>query len=605
MSRSKTSSQDTSHTTGTTEFEFDISPDGDGILQWAEHKQGADGKAFTLTTPIANFTPVLAERRAVHTGFDTVEELVFNAFRAGRYSGEVTLTKADITGLRPDVKFPADCRYYLGKGNREKLIEFMLRQCEEKPLIDVYEHTGYIIKDGERVFVNGLNSITIEGAVKDYIVCLPEDLAGYQFSDIQDSEQEIFNTLLIRYPAAVPAPLYFVLISMAFLSPLNAILREVGHTPRFLPAIIGRTGSFKTTVSNLNLNFFGVFSYNDRAPLSFDDTENAVGIKLSLLDGVLASLDDKIPPTTQDIKRKTEKIEQAAARMIGDRRGRGRVTSDIKLRDSFIAKGNLVTTAEEMYRNTGESGVARYISIELKQGDISVEKLVEVQNKAHHLNNAMSLYIQWVLQNWDDIKSHIKERFIGLRNEAQSGGHFRLAEAVAHLQIGVIFFSEWLISVEQITPEQAEQMQSKSWAIFLSLAAKQENRIVEENPVEMFLAGLREMLARGTVKLADLATYEGGTIWRSEKLIGYRDSRYCYLYPDATYSEIRAHYAAQDKLFPLSKQTLLQRLSDEKLIESGKKQITKQKRIPGIKNPVRLLWLKAEAVDEEGVDGNE
>lgn len=602
---SKRRTKDQISPVGATAFEFDISPGGDGILKWVECKQGADGSPFTDSTPIANFTPVLVERRAVHTGFDTVEELVFNAFRAGRYSGEVILTKADITGLRPDLKFPADCRYYSGKGNREWLIEFMLKECEDKPLVDIYEHTGYIVKDGERVFVNGLNSITCKGFTKDYIVRLPEDLAGYRFLEIQDSESEIFNTLLIRYPAAVPAHLYYTLVSMAFLSPLNTILGEVGHTPRFIPAIIGRTGSFKTTIANLNLNFFGVFSYNDRAPISFDDTENAVGIKLSLLDGVLASLDDRLPPTTQDIKRKTEKIEQAAARMIGDRRGRGRVTSDIKLRDSFIAKGNLATTAEEMYSNTGESGVARYISIEIKQGDISVEKLVEVQNRAYHLNNAMSLYIQWVLQNWEDITSHIKGQFIDLRNKAQSGGHFRLAEAVAHLQIGIIYFSEWLISDKQITPEQAEQMQSKSWKIFLNLAAKQEHRIVEENPIEMFIAGLREMLARKTVRVVDIATCESGLTGLSEKLIGYRDNGFFYLYPDATYSAIRAHYAALDKQFPLSKQTLLQRLSDEKLIETSERQTTKQKRIPSVKNPVRLIWLKADAVDEEGVAENE
>lgn len=601
---SKRRTKDRSSPVGATAFEFDISPGGDGILKWVECKQGADGSPFTDSTPIANFTPVLVERRAVHTGFDTVEELVFNAFRAGRYSGEVILTKADITGLRPDLKFPADCRYYLGKGNRERLIEFMLKQCEDKPLVDIYEHTGYIVKDGERVFVNGLNSITCKGFTKDFIVRLPEDLAGYRFLEIQDSESEIFNTLLIRYPAAVPAPLYYTLVSMAFLSPLNAILGEVGHMPRFIPAIIGRTGSFKTTVANLNLNFFGEFSYNDRAPISFDDTENAVGIKLSLLDGVLASLDDRLPPTTQDVKRRTEKIEQAAARMIGDRRGRGRVTSDIKLRDSFIAKGNLTTTAEEMYSNTGESGVARYLSSETKQGDISVEKLVEVQNRAYHLNNAMSLYIQWVLQNWEDITSRIKGQFIDLRNKAQSGGHFRLAEAVAHLQIGIIYFSEWLIAAKQLMPEQAEQIQSKAWKIFLNLAAKQEHRIVEENPIEMFIAGLREMLARKTVRVVDLATYESGLTGQSEKLIGYRDNRFFYLYPDATYSAIRAHYAGLDKQFPLSKQTLLQRLSDEKLIETSERQTTKQKRIPGVKNPVRLIWLKSDAV-EEGVAENE
>ena len=55
----------------------------------------------------------------------------------------------------------------------------------------------------------------------------------------------------------------------------------------------------------------------------------------------------------------------------------------------------------------------------------------------------------------------------------------------------------------------------------------------------------------------------------------------------------------------LSKQTLLQRLSDEKLIETSERQTTKQKRIPGVKNPVRLIWLKADAVDEEGVAENE
>ncbi len=590
---------DASPPIGKSYFDSNTEPGGDGILKWYENKQGADGNQFLTEKAIANFTAKLQERRLIHDGSEIREELLYVWFRSGRHGKPVLLTKADITGIRPDVKFPSDCRVYPGKGNRELFIEYMLAQCEQIEPTAIYTHTGIIEDNGERIFLNQGKSITAEGLTDSYNVQLPEDLAGYKFLDIADPEQDIFYTVLALYPAAVHTQLYFTLTAMAFLSPLMSILREVNCIPRFVPALIGKTGTFKTTISNLNLNFFGQFSHYDRSGVSFDDTENSVGYKLSLLSDVLASLDDRTPGGTLAEKKKMSQIEQAASRLIGDRRARSRMTSDLKMRRSYFAKGNLTTTGEEMFNDITESGVARYIALELKPGDVDISKIVEVQNRAYHLNNAMSFYIMWVLKNYDSIKSRAKDLFIGFRNDAQSGKYFRLAEAVSHLQLGIYFFSEWLVSAKQLTNEQAEQMRAKTWNIFTALAAKQDKRVQEENPVSMFTEAIKEMLARNTYRVLDITLPNFATQSISEKCLGYKDGSFYYLFPDAVYSAVREHFSKLDKVFPLSKQTLLQRLAEAEMIEPSAKQNTKQKKLSGSKTPKWFLWLKASAIEEK------
>ena len=308
-------------------------------------------------------------------------------------------------------------------------------QCENAPVSTLYQRTGYTTIDGKRVFLNGDYSITAEGLTDKYNVAFSGQLSNYRFT--ADRHENRFETLLKLLPSTAPQSLVYAGLGLSFLTPLNALLREVGIEPCFILYFTGKTGTRKTTMAKLLLNFFGSFDNGTAPPAGFRDTANAVEKKFALTDSTLVLLDDRIPSTTPKVKAQMEAMEQSVARQIGDRSGRARMNADGSLKPTYRPNCNLIITAEESFSNVGESAIARSISVELEPGDVNLNALTEVQERAAHLNECMGDYIQYILQNWETLQATLKPLFLEYRNKAQSGGHGRLAECVAHLQIGI------------------------------------------------------------------------------------------------------------------------------------------------------------------------
>ncbi len=542
-------------------------------------------------TAVANHTPLLKEQRIIDNGIEVSEELVFAVRRASRMEAETAVTLKEILGQTPNLKFGAACRIFLSRGAKAHYSEAMQIQCENAPRSTVYQHTGFHEIDGKRVFLNGKHSVTAEGLTELYNVSCEGALANYGFT--AEKHEKRFETLLSKLPAVAPKSLIYSGLGLAFLTPLNELLRKEGIEPQFILYFTGKTGTRKTTLAKLFLNFFGTFDNGTASPAGFRDTPNAVEKVFALCDSTLVLLDDRIPSTTPKIRAQMESMEQSVARQIGDRSGRARMNADGSLKATYRPKCNLIITAEESFSNVGESAIARALSVELRPGDVDLNVLTEVQANAVHLNECMSEYIQFVLQRWDDLRTRLKPLFVELRSGAQTGGHGRLAECVAHLQIGISIMCEWLLSISVIDEAKAEEIKAAAWGVFQQLSDEQNRRIIEEKPVKLFLDAIREMKDRGTIKIIGLGDKESSF----SPPIGYADSEFYYLYPNELYSAVRLFYSQQDKSFPLGKAALFQQLAVDMLIEPDKNQTTRTKRI-GSKRP-RLLWLKRSALDRE------
>ena len=573
---------------------YEYSPDG--TLYYIEGKEDKNGNTYTETTAIANHTPLLKEQRIIDNGIETTEELVFTALRDFRKGADTAISLKDVLSQTPNIKFGAACRIFLGRGAKSRYSEAMQIQCENAPLTMLYQHTGYTTIEGERVFLNGGHSVTKDGLTDKYNVLLSGQMENYVFTDKKVSER--YKTLLSLLPSVAPTSLVYAGLGLSFLTPLNALLRDCGIEPCFILYFTGKTGARKTTMAKLFLNFFGAFNNGTAPTASFRDTTNAVEKKFALADSTLVLLDDRIPSTTPKIKAQMEAMEQAVARQIGDRSGRARMNADGTLKATYRPKCNLIITAEESFSNVGESAIARSISVDLKPGDINLSALTKVQQNADHLNQCMSDYIQFVIRNWDSITEQAKPLFLEYRDKAQNGGHGRLAECVAHLQIGIYFMCEWLLGENIVDEAQAERLRTAAWNVFIELADKQNRRIVEEKPVKLFLDAVREMRDRGTIRIVDIDCTND---YNSSSVVGYRDKDFYYFYPDSIYTEVKKFYSAQDRNYPLGKAGLFQQLAIDGLIETDKDQTTKAKRIKNGKRP-RFLWLKADALDEEKED---
>ena len=517
----------------------------------------------------------------------------------------------------PTERFEPGCRLYLQRGANARLIECILQQCEYRNLRkDVYAHTGYIKTEDSLVFLNANCSITKDGISTRYNVDLDNGRSGYGFSTEKDDDryETVFRVLPHQTVSAALAPshILYALLGYTFLTPLNSIMRENRHEPSFLLYLIGRTGTFKTTLAKLFLCFFGQFDSNTAPPISFRDTPNAIERKLAMYADVLCLADDKFPPSTPQSKARMEENEQTLARAIGDRGSRGRLNADTSLKNGYVAKGNVIVTAEDAFGNIGESGIARSVSVELKPDDVNKASLTYLQKHSSHLNQCMAEYIQFVVTHHDELKGSLLEQFETFRDKALQelpGQHARLAEAISHLQMGIIGLCMWLLSIKPECKDDVDCMLQESWESFKTLATEQNNRVADEKPTTLFINALADMYVSQPKRFR---TLRGGKSFSTDNstqpTIAFHDvENKCMYLTGEAYSAVLDYYSRQDKRFPLTRDALHKHLKDEGLIEPGKTQITVKKRIDGkntnyLKMPECLIIgsINGELTLEEG-----
>lgn len=235
-----------------------------------------DGEVIGQTeTAFANRTPLLKEQLIIDNGVEAIQVLVFKVLRNSHMGPDISVTLKEILGPTSTLKFGAACRIFHGvRGAKARYSDAMQIQCENAPCTTLYQHTGYTFVDGERVFLNGENSVTAEGLTDKYNVAFNGQLANYRFT--ADRHEERFDTLLNLLPSVAPQPLIYAGLGLSFLTPLNALLRDEGIEPCFILYFTGKTGTRKTAMAKLFLNFFGTFDNGTPSPAGFRDTLNSV-----------------------------------------------------------------------------------------------------------------------------------------------------------------------------------------------------------------------------------------------------------------------------------------------------------------------------------------
>lgn len=464
---------------------------------------------------------------------------------------------------------------------------------------NIYTYTGWSkIKSNWVYLYNGGaiggNNITVE---------LEESLSNYTFrSSITDYSKALRTSY--SFIDVAPRSITIPLLSMIYISPLNEFLKQVKCEPAYIIFLLGITGAMKSTLTALALSHFGDFN-GKSLPSSFKDTANSIEKKGFFLKDSLTAIDDYHPSLQKSEMSRMERTAQEVTRSYGDRTARSRMNSDTSLKASYVPRGNLIITGEDI-PNIGQSGIARHLILELKKGDIDKQLLSKLQEESDQLNIAMRGYIEWLLPQADELPCKLKEMFLKYRNKAQNDTqHARMPETVAWLQIGYEMFLKYLLHLNIIDNEFAEEEVNKSFELFINLAEEQSRKIENDKPTVKFINALRELLATGAchVKLLKDEINFGYEDVNLAGFIGYEDTEYYYLYGETTVKEVVKFYSQQGVNFPVTKTTLLKHLDIEKLIEvetnATRTYREKQKKIKSKKH--RLIWLKKSSIEEKEV----
>lgn len=431
----------------------------------------------------------------------------------------------------------------------------------------MYLQTGWKKINGEYVFLMPTQN-------SPFTVELQGKLKNYSFTEKGSQEDLIYLSAMLENSFA-PQCVMLPLLAVTFLCPLNHFLKSAGCEPKFVTALIGKTGSRKSTLAALFLSFFGKFSASD-LPMSFHDTANSILSNIYYLKDVLTCIDD-FHPSGMFHEQEMKSIAQNISRYYGDRIGRARLNSKAELQSSKPPTGNAIITAEYT-PEISVSGSARYFNIELNENDVQLDDLSEYQQLANDgvLCGIMQSYIEWIKNVYlDDESAFVKtleDVFLKYRKfyldrlcANRIKFHNRTPDMLAHLKIGFAFLLVFLKSKNQINKSELDKFEKVFDEIVLKAVSANAEIIEFENPTTRFCEKLKSLLDSGRCYVE---TKGLDSTPRQRNCIGLQDDEHYYLFADTTHSEVRKLCAEQGEHFSISKNELLRQLRKEGLLLS-------------------------------------
>jgi len=514
-----------------------------GRLCWVKPTSGGDE-----VTPLCNFDATITEHIVRDNGLEQSGAFVIEGKdQAGKTlpATEVPLATFESMswvvpawGLRAIVSATQTAK--------PKLREAIMLQSAGAPVRMVYSHTGWRIIDEKPEF------LTSSGALgrTDVDVELEDDMKNYYLPDPPGDPMEALQASwefldIGNHEAMLP-----IWASM-YLAPLSHILE-----PAFTVFVVGHSGSFKSTLSALALCHFGQKFSEFHLPAAWRDTENKLEKMLFLCKDLPLVIDDWAPGADSAKARELEVKAEHVIRAQGNKQGRGRLKSDTSSRMTYIPRGLLLTSGEQL--PSGYSHTARIFSVELDGADISLERLSAAQEKKGLYCFAMSAYIHWLQRNWDRLNKLLPQQYYEWREQARAANqHPRLPGVVAWLYAGLSCALDFMTESEFISEEEARKVAAEGMEIFVNLSAEQSGRVDEQRPGKRFLEALRTLMDQGKAVLWSKDDTEPRKPTAGETPIGWADGDGHYLLnPTAAYALVRdfcQHTDTRSRKLPFGK----------------------------------------------------
>lgn len=552
--------------------------------------------------PLANFTCVPTREITKDDGVEKAKEYVMEGINArGQQLPPIAVPAKSFAGMNWVTEgwgFAANIA--AGSTMKDKLrhaiTEVGARTARRETM---FTHTGWREIDGRLVYLHeggaiGAENVTVE--LQDGLKRYALEPADIPMIDCARASMELLS--------AFPARIAYPLLAFQYLAPLREFMKDT--PPSFALALIGGSGTGKSTIASLFLSHYGKSFNAKTTPASFEATANALSaIAFYVKDAVLL-VDDFHP--VHDLRERKAMNDKANAlsRGAGDGATRTRLTSEAKIRASKPPRALVMITGEDTPQLT-ESGTARYFNIEVHKGEIELGDILtgmQKQGRQGMFSGAMRGYIGWLAEQASTLPSKLTDAFERYRKQGRqelSQEHQRLVEAVAHLCVALeVLFSYW-VEIGIISDAEAREALDAGFRAFCENTHTQGRDMKAADPVERFIAILKELEATGEVYIRPLAQ-EFPIV--ADGLIGYKDDQYYYLYPNAAYNAVNDALRNQSGGLPISGRGLAKLLAERGILATNHKgQNTRLKRVPGMGTAQSLWHLSADAFEpREGPD---
>lgn len=427
-----------------------------------------------------------------------------------------------------------------------------------------YSHLGWRSIENRMVYLSGAGAVGAEGVM----VRLSPDLAAYRLpawpQDVRGAMQASLRFLETgAYDMTVP------LWAAMYLAPLASIVPA-----SFTIWLFGTTGSLKSTATALAMCHYGRFSYNT-PPASWTGTANALELKAFLCKDSPLWIDDFVSQSTlagnNELKHKADQL----LRDWGNRTGRSRMTADLRARRMFVPRGLVISTAEML--PPGQSILSRLFAIEatpemMTRGADSPLSLAQASDAARY-PHALGGYLLWLAERYPQLQSDLPERLFRYTDAARSeGAHLRMPANVAAMFLGAEMGLEYALHTGALDQAAHDRLRSDAWSTLLALGNRQNSMVVEEKPVEMYLAALEQMLAQGACYLRHKDAPDDDArclpVRRTPvaEFLGWYDEFFWYLLPKVSFGAVWRFYRSTGVAFPDTERGVREKLLEQKLL---------------------------------------
>ena len=403
---------------------------------------------------LCDYVPVLKSEITFDDGSECLKAFEVGAVHSnGTTMPTVTVTADEMSSMKWLIeKWGSLGSYSPANNTLGKIRHAIMSTKTDVEFRTVYSQTGWR-QIGERY------EFLMPSADSEFTVELQGKLNSYNFPKSCDTDKLFYLTALLEN-GLLPQRVMLPLLAVTFLSPLEHFLKAASCEPKFITALVGKTGTRKSTTAALMCSFFGSFTAST-LPMSFHDTANSILSNIYSLKDVLTCVDDLHPNGVYgDSEMKS--TAQNLARFYGDRIGRARLNSKIELQPSRPPTGMCLVTAEYV-PELSQSGLARYFIVEMKSDDINLALMTEYQQLAADgvLASIMHSYVDWLRETYlcDDEKfvQGLSDTFKKSRTEITAelsarcdNFHTRVPDTLAHLMIGFDFLLAFVNAKEEI-----------------------------------------------------------------------------------------------------------------------------------------------------------
>jgi hypothetical protein len=511
---------------------------------------GRGDNATEVFVPLANFVARVVEDRALDDGAEVRRHFVVDMkLSDGRRLPQIEVSAAQFASMSWVVREAGvKARIVAGQGAQDRVREAIQVFSTDVRELYAYAHTGWRKIGGRWLYLHAGRT--------DVQVALEPPLNRYALPEAPEDVPAAVRLSMALLKVG-PVELTIPLLAAVYLAPLCEFL----HLD-FALALVGKTGSLKSTLSALFLCHYGNFERTS-LPGSWESTDNALERLLFTLKDVIAVADDYAPRADVGTQRRQAARAQRIFRAMGNLSGRSRMRADRSLEQEHPPRGLLISTGEDL--PPGQSILARTLCVEVNRDQLDLVAISNAQSQTHLLPQALAGYIDWLAPQLDEFTPELRETWRQHRERfSQQAAHLRIPEILAYLALGIDLFTSFAQDIGAATEGEMKEVATRAHQALLTLGEKHGRRVREEDPAEVFLTSLSSMLAQGTVTLA---RRDGGDDPLNK--IGWRDTDYAYLIPDAARHAVGRYLRESDGHFPYSARAINEALNGRGALVKG------------------------------------